>query len=300
MLGIGDAGVRRIPVNDALQMEIAALRSSIEDDLAAGRRPIAVIGTAGTVGTGAIDPLDALADVCDAYGLWFHVDGAYGGAAALVSSLRPRFAGIERADSVGFDAHKWLYTPLPGACILVRDPRNLAAAYAVAPEYTRTDHDYTGWGVDLYELSPHFSRAFSALKIWVSFLAHGWYAYERRIAHDIDLAAYLWRRADSHPELEPMGPEPELSIACYRFVPSGLDPGSDREAYLDRLNERVMLDLQLDGRVFPSNARVDGKFALRACIVNYRTEADTIDTLVEATIETGRRADSEARPGARG
>jgi glutamate/tyrosine decarboxylase-like PLP-dependent enzyme len=273
-------------------MDVGSLRRLVREDIEAGLRPIAVAASAGTVGTGAIDPLDAIADVCDEHGLWLHVDGAYGGAAGLVSSLRPRFAGIERADSIGFDAHKWLYTPIPSACILVRRAEDLTAAFSVDPAYTYTDRSYTGWGVDMYQLSPHFTRAFGALKIWVSLLAHGWDAYERRIAHDVALAEYLHARATEHPELEPVG-EPGLSIACYRYVPPGLPEGPGRDEYLDKLNGRLLLDLQLGGEVFPSNASIGGRFALRACIVNFRTEAATIDTLVDATVAAGRAAHTE-------
>lgn len=295
MLGIGDAGVRHVGTDDGLRMDVAALRAAIDADLAVGLRPIAVVGSAGTVGTGAIDPLTSIADVCAEYGLWFHVDAAYGGPAALTDQLRPLFDGIERADSLGFDPHKWLYTPHAGACLLVREPAHLAEAFAVEASYIVTDDDHTGWGFDIYQLSPHFSRPFAALKIWVSLLAHGWDAYERRITHDVALAHYLHRLAVEHPELEPMT-EPGLSITCFRYVPEDLAGRTDAGEYLDVLNERVMFDLQLDGKVFPSNAVVNGRFVLRSCIVNFRTEADTMDELVHETVRFGHIADAELRP----
>jgi len=294
MLGIGDAGLRKIAVDDGLRMNVPALRAAIEHDLEESSRPLAVVASAGTVGTGAIDPLNEIADICDEFDLWLHIDGAYGGSAALVSSLRPLFSGIERADSIGFDPHKWLYTPIAGAAILVRDRQHLADTFSVDAAYTWTDTDATGWGIDLYALSPHFTRGFAALKIWVSLLAHGWDAYERRIAHDVVLARYLYDQAQAHPELEVFG-EPTLSIACFRYVPVDLGDRSDRELYLDQLNERILVDLQLEGPVFPSNAVIDGHFALRACIVNFRTEADTLDALIEASVEHGRRIDAELR-----
>ena len=145
MLGIGDAGVRHVGTDDGLRMDVAGLRAAIDADLAVGLRPIAVVGSAGTVGTGAIDPLTSIADVCAEYGLWFHVDAAYGGPAALTDQLRPLFDGIERADSLGFDPHKWLYTPHAGACLLVREPAHLAEAFAVEASYIVTDDDHTGW-----------------------------------------------------------------------------------------------------------------------------------------------------------
>ncbi|MGB5657494.1 MAG: pyridoxal-dependent decarboxylase [Acidimicrobiia bacterium] len=294
MLGIGTTGIRHINTDGNLRMDVAALRSAIDTDLFDGHRPIAVVGSAGTTGTGAIDPLDAIADVCAEYNLWFHVDGAYGGAAALTDSLRSLFTGIGRADSVGFDPHKWLYTPIAGACILVRDPAVLKETFAVDASYI-VDDDSTGWGDDIYALSPHFTRPFASLKIWVSLLAHGWDAYERRISHDVALARYLHELVIDHPELEPLA-EPGLSITCFRYVPTGLAGRTDADDYLDTLNERLMFELQLGGRVFPSNAVVGGRFALRSCIVNYRTEADTMDELAAETIRLGRDLDAELRP----
>ena len=295
MLGIGTAGIRHIDTHGDLRMNVEALRSAIDADLAEGNRPIAVVGSAGTTGTGAIDPLDAIADVCAEYNLWFHVDGAYGGAAALTEPLRHLFTGMGRADSVGFDPHKWLYTPIAGACILVQDPAALKEAFAVHASYIVDDDETTGWGTDNYAISPHFTRPFAALKIWVSLLAHGWGAYERRISHDVALAKYLHELAIDHPELEPMI-DPGLSITCFRYVPIDLAERSDAGEYLDTLNERLMFELQLGGRVFPSNAIVGGRFAIRSCIVNYRTEADNMDELVAETVRLGRGLDAELRP----
>jgi len=295
MLGIGAVGVRHIPTDEHLRMDVSALEAAIDADVAAGLRPIAVVGTAGTTATGAIDPLDAIADVCAARGLWFHVDAAYGGAAALTDTLRSLFTGIERADSIGFDPHKWLYTPLTGACFLIRNPAHLIETFAVDPSYLVADDDLTGRGVDMYDRSPHFSRSFSALKIWVSLLAHGWDAYERRIVHDVDLARYLHELVVAHPDLEP-ATEPGLSVTCFRFVPPDLAGRDDAGEYLDTLNERIMFELQLGGRVFPSNAVLDGRFVLRSCVVNFRTEADTMDELATETVRIGRALDAELRP----
>ena len=295
MLGIGTTGVRHIATDDHLRIDMASLRSAIDADLAAGHRPIAIVGSAGTTATGAIDPLGAIADLSDEYGLWFHVDAAYGGAAALTDPLRHLFSGIERADSVGFDPHKWLYTPIAGACILVRDPDVLREAFAVHADYIVDDDDHTGWGADVYARSPHFTRPFAALKIWISLLAHGWDAYERRIAHDVALARYLHQLVVSHPELDPVT-EPGLSITCFRYVPADLHGRLEADDYLNDLNERVMFDLQLGGRVFPSNAIVGGRFALRSCIVNFRTEAEHMDELVTESVRIGRTLDADLRP----
>ena len=289
MLGLGADALRLVPVDDALRMRVDALRHAIARDRDAGRRPLAVIATAGTVGTGAIDPIDEIADVCARERLWLHVDGAYGGIAALTDELRPLFAGIERADSVALDPHKWLYTPHSGGAVLVRDHRHLAQAFGVNPSYVHEDKELTRRGLDFYAHTPNFSRGFHALKIWISLLAHGWSAYQRRIAHDVALARYLFERASAHDELEAIGPPPELSIACFRYVPRALRGDRGAEQYVNALNERLMAELQLGGRVFPSNAVIDGRFAIRACIVNFRTEVPDIDALVDEAVAHGRR-----------
>jgi glutamate/tyrosine decarboxylase-like PLP-dependent enzyme len=295
MLGLGRDAVRRIPVDATLRMRVDALRDAINADIRAGVKPAVVIATAGTVATGAIDPLQEIADVCAQHELWFHVDGAYGGTAALVDELRPMFAGIERADSVAFDPHKWLYTPHSGGVVLVRDLQRLADAFSVQPTYIWEDPEYTRRGMDFVQFGPQFSRGNYALKVWVSLLAHGWDAFARRIRHDIELAAWLHRRASERPDFENIAPH-GLSIACIRYVPPDLPDFEGREAYLNRLNERLMLDVQLHGRVFPSNAVIGGKFGLRACIVNFRTEAEDIEALLDVSAELGSRIDAEMRP----
>lgn len=288
MLGLGTDAVRVVPVDSQKRMQVDALRRAVEADLDAGHRPVAIVATAGTVATGAIDPLTAIADVCDEHGLWLHVDGAYGGVAALTGALRPLFEGIERADSVVLDPHKWLYTPHSGGAVVVRDFSALSEAFALDPSYIVEDKEFTGHGIDYFAYGPQFSRGFHALKVWVSLLAHGWRAYERRIVHDCELAAYLYRLAEAHPELEPLGHQ-SLSIACFRYVPPDLVGRADAEERLNRLNERLMSELQWSGRVFPSNAVLDGRFAIRACVVNYRTEVEDMDALVEAAVRLGRQ-----------
>src|SRR5437588_7930736 len=197
MLGLGTDAVRKIGVDGAFRMRLDDLERRIREDLEAGVKPIVVVGTAGTVETGAIDPLPQIADVCDRHGLWFHVDAAYGGPAVLTEDLRPLFEGIERADSIAFDPHKWIYTPHSGGCVLVRDLQTLNDAFAVNPAYVHTDRSKTGHGLDLRDLGPQFSRGFAAFKVWISLLAHGREAYARRISHDAELARYLAARVEA-------------------------------------------------------------------------------------------------------
>lgn len=289
MLGLGTEAVRHIAVDDELRIRPDALAEAIRADLEAGIRPVAVVGTAGTTGTGAIDPLRRLAEIAAEHGLWFHVDAAYGGPLALSDELRPLLDGIEHADSITLDPHKWLSTPLGSGCILVRDVQTLADSFGVYASYVHEEEELDR-GINLGFMGPQFSRGFDALKVWVSLLAHGRTAYARRIAHDIELTRYLAERVEEDPEFELIASG--LSICCFRYRPSGVDD----DEYLDRLNERLMTELQLDGRVYPSNAIVNGRFCLRTCIVNFRTEADDLDRLLDLSTELGAKLDRELRP----
>jgi aromatic-L-amino-acid decarboxylase len=296
MLGLGSNAVRQVPVDEGFRVRLDLLREAIARDRADGVRPFAVVGSAGTVATGAIDPLDELAQLCRDEGIWFHVDAAYGGPAAFTDDLRPLFAGIEQADSISFDPHKWMYTPLSGACVLVRDLQLLADSFSIHAAYVRQDKERTGRGIDGTQLGPQFSRGFWALKIWLSLLAHGRQAYVRRISHDAELARYLGARLQERSDFElacPVG----LSICCFRYVPADLPASPEAEAYLNLLNERLMTDVQQDGRAFYSNAVLGARYVLRACIVNFRTEAEDLDAVLDITAEIGTRLDAELRPG---
>jgi aromatic-L-amino-acid decarboxylase len=299
MLGIGSEGVRLIPVDADHRIQVDRLRAAIAEDRASGRAPFAVVASAGTVATGAVDPLPQIADLCADEGLWLHVDAAYGGPAMLADDLRPMFAGIERADSIAFDPHKWLYTPLSGGCLVVRELGDLAGSFDAQASYIIQDKEYTQHGLDLGRRGPQFSRSFWALKIWVSLLAHGRRAYGRRISHDAELARYMGARVDERPDFELSSPV-GLSICCFRYVPEGLADGEAREGYLDDLNHRLMTEIQLDGRVYISNAVLGERFVLRACIVNFRTEADDVDAVLDVTAELGAVIDAELRPASLG
>jgi glutamate/tyrosine decarboxylase-like PLP-dependent enzyme len=279
-------------------MDVDALEGMIQQDLDAGARPFAVVATAGTVATGAVDAMDRIADVCRRFGLWLHVDAAYGGPAVLADDLRPQLEGIDRADSIAFDPHKWLYTPHSGGCIVARDMTHLAESFATTAAYLRDVKERSGTGQDISMLGPQLSRGFQAFKVWVSLLAHGTAAYGRRISHDAALARYMGDLVDERPGLERMADVP-LSICCFRYVPPDLpgEPGDAvREEYLDRLNEHVMTDMWIDGRVFISNAVLRGRFVLRACIVNFRTEAEHVELVLDVAEELGARLDAELRP----
>jgi glutamate/tyrosine decarboxylase-like PLP-dependent enzyme len=282
MLGLGAAAVRSVPIDAEQRMRPDALEAAIRRDLDAGVRPLAVCATAGTTTTGSIDPLPEIAGVAEEHGLWLHVDAAYGGAVVLSDELRGLLAGVERADSIAIDPHKWLYTSQSAGCVLLRDFGALSRSFHSDASYIWLD-EALRHGVDFAMHGPQFSRGFAALKVWVSLLAHGRAAYGRRIAHDVALIRYLGELVEEHPDFELMC-EPRLSICCFRYRPAGWRLSEQR---LDRLNERLMTAIMADGRVYCSNAVIDGRFGLRACIVNFRTEAEDVERLLAVAAELG-------------
>jgi aromatic-L-amino-acid/L-tryptophan decarboxylase len=294
VLGLGEAAVRKVAVDDDLRMRVDDLERLLARDVADGVTPAAIVGTAGTTGTGSIDPLADLARVAARVGAWFHVDAAYGGAAAVTDSLRPLLAGIELADSITFDAHKWLYAPVTTAFILVRDARTLSTSFSAHAAYVEQERDVVERGADMGMEGLQLSRSFSALRVWVALLAHGRAALAARIEHDVELTNWLARRVEETPGLE-LACRPSLSICCFRYVPEGV---SDQE-YLDRLNMRIMTAVQADGEVFPSNAEVHGRTAIRSCIVTYRTEAHHLETLLARTLDFGARIHASGELAAR-
>jgi aromatic-L-amino-acid decarboxylase len=284
VLGLGQDAVRSIDVDERFRMRPELLERAIAADRAAGVTPAAAVGTAGTTANGAVDPLAEIADICAREGLWFHVDGAYGAPAVLADDLRPQLAGIERADSIAVDPHKWLYAPTQVSFVLLRDMQRLADSFAMEASYIWLPEEERR-GVDLAHLGPQFSRGFSALKVWLALLAHGRGAFARRISHDAALARYLGELVEAHPDFELVTP-PSLSICCFRYAPEHL---RGDEPALDELNERLMTAVQRDGSVYCSNAVLDGRFCLRACIVNFRTEAEQLELLMDVVAEQGRR-----------
>ncbi|HZB74681.1 MAG TPA: aminotransferase class V-fold PLP-dependent enzyme [Solirubrobacteraceae bacterium] len=280
MLGLGADSVRAIAVDGEQRMRVDALREALARDVAGGVLPLAVSATAGTTTTGSVDPLPELAALAREHGAWFHVDAAYGGAVVLSDTLRPLLAGTEHADSIAVDPHKWMYTPQSAGCVLLRDFGHLSRSFHADASYIWLD-EAARHGIDFAMHGPQFSRGFAALKVWVSLLAHGRAAYARRIEHDVALAAYLGELVAERDEWELMCP-PRLSICCFRHRPAAW-AGTEEE--LDRHNERLMTAIHADGRVYCSNAVIDGRFGLRACIVNFRTEAEDVERLLDVAEE---------------
>ena len=288
--GMGTDAIRWIPVDDEMKVDLTALREQILKDIAAGDRPALTVGNAGSVSTGTVDPLPELAVLCREFGLWFHVDGAYGGMAAVLSDAADALAGLREADSVAVDPHKWLYAPLEAGCALVRDSEKLRDAFSYHPVYYHFGVEATNY----FDLGPQNSRGFRALKVWLALQKAGREGYERMISDDICLARALFERISQSPELEALSQS--LSITTFRFVPTDLALGDDKVAsYLDELNLELLTRLQASGEAYLSNAVVHGKFALRACIVNFRTSLTDIETLPPIIVRIGKALDMEMR-----
>jgi aromatic-L-amino-acid decarboxylase len=288
--GMGTDAIRWIPVDDEMRVNLTALKEQILKDSEAGDRPALVVGNAGSVSTGAIDPLPEMAALCREFGLWFHVDGAYGGLAAVLPDAPDAFAGLREADSVAVDPHKWLYAPLEAGCALVRDPEKLRAAFAYHPVYYHFGVEATNY----FDLGPQNSRGFRALKVWLALQEVGREGYERMISDDIHLARALFERISQYAELDAL--TQSLSITTFRFVPIDLNSGDEKAAnYLDELNLELLTRLQSSGEAYLSNAVVHGKFALRACIVNFRTSLADIEALLPIVVRIGKAVDLEMR-----
>ena len=294
--GLGSEGIRWIETDRAGRMRLDLLRQAIAADRKSGRLPFIVVGTAGTVGTGVIDPLREMGELCRDEDLWFHVDGAYGAPAACLPEAPDDLRALELADSVALDPHKWLYCPIEAACVLTRDRNALRDAFSFSPSYysygaQRADRP------DFYELGMQNTRGFRALKVWLALRLAGREGYRQSIRDDIRLAERLYRLADQHAEFE--ANSVNLSIATFRFVPDGLRHSDSpvAEAYLNELNRTLLAEIQASGRLFLSNAIVSGRYLLRACIVNFRTSDDDIDALPETIAKLGRALDARLRPG---
>jgi aromatic-L-amino-acid decarboxylase len=275
ILGIGSATVRALPIDGDRRLAPEAVAEAIDADRAAGCVPVAVVATAGTTLTGAVDPLDALADVCAERGIWLHVDGAYGVPAATVPDTAALFRGLDRADSVTLDAHKWLYLPKACGVLLVRRREDLFQAFSHEESYIPHERS-SGHMVDI---TLEYSRPFRALKLWLAFRAHGAPAFREAVERNVQQARLLYRLVQESDALEPLCGPPPLSIVPFRHVDSRED--------LDVHNTRLVRTLQDDGRVWLAPATVDGHVGLRPCFVNYRTTDDDVRALVDVVVELG-------------
>jgi aromatic-L-amino-acid/L-tryptophan decarboxylase len=264
--------VKRIGVDAEFRMDVSALDRALADDRRAGRVPVCVVANAGDVNTGAVDPIDAIADVCQRHGVWLHADAAYGGFAMLAPSVRPLFAGLERVDSLSLDPHKWLFAPVDCGCVLVRDVSVLRRAFSYSADYVDVVADPDMSEYAFWDYGPELTRRFRGLKIWMALKAYGVDAIAETIERNIQLARALARLVDDSDDFERLAPAP-LGIVCFRYT---------RGANLNAVNRDLMLKVQRAGRAYLSNATIGDAFALRACIVNHRTtERDLVDLLDE-------------------
>ena len=282
LLGLGHEALRSIPVGTDYTIDVNALRERIAADKAAGHRPICIVGNAGTVNTGATDDLRALAAVSREEGTWFHVDGAFGALAALVPDLRPIVAGLEQADSLAFDLHKWLYMPYEVGCTLVRDQKAHRATFNVTPAYLASfDRGIAAGGFPFAERGVQLSRGFRALKVWMSFKTHGTDAFAQLIHQNVRQAHYLAGLVTKHPLLELLAPAP-LNIVCFRF--KGGAPGKS-DAELNALNTEILLRIQESGVAIPSQTMLNGRFAIRVAVSNHRSRREDFDLLVRSVVD---------------
>ena len=288
LLGIGRENVRKIAVDRNFKIRIDDLLTKISEDREDGHLPFCVVANAGTVGTGAFDPLAEVAEVARRFNLWFHVDAAYGGFAALAPSARPLFADMREADSVALDPHKWLYLPVDCGCVLYRDAEQARATFAHEAEYTRVLNKDPDEAFAFWDYGPELSRRFRALKVWMMLKGVGLRALGQAIEKDLACARHFERLVHASEDFEMLAPV-ELSIFCFRYVPSKLRRAlvnaddaarSQIEAQLDETNERLLLGLQRDGSSYLSNARINGRFSLRGCVMNYRTTLQDMEILL--------------------
>jgi glutamate/tyrosine decarboxylase-like PLP-dependent enzyme len=296
LFGLGLNAIRWIDTDDQLRMDVSKLERAIVADQEAGQVPFIVIGTGGSVSTGAIDPLGDIAAVCKRHDIWFHVDGAYGAPAAVLPEASPDLKALALADSVAVDPHKWLYAPLEAGCTLVRDASHLADAYSFHPAYYHFDDVGDGEvPTNFHELGPQNSRGFRALKVWLGLQQAGRDGYIQMIRDDIAFTKAMYHAVAAHPELEPftLG----LSIATFRYVPTDLTlNGQEREQYLNELNTALVSRLQAGGELFVSNAVINGSYVLRACIVNFRTGLNDVQAVPEMVVTAGRAIAAELLP----
>ncbi|HMF72358.1 MAG TPA: aminotransferase class V-fold PLP-dependent enzyme [Flavitalea sp.] len=286
-IGLGTDAVRKISVNDDYQINLEELKETIEKDLAAGHFPFCIIGNAGTVNTGAIDPLDELAVICAQYDLWLHIDGAFGAFAKLVPGYAKKLQAIENADSVAFDLHKWMYMPYEIACVLIKNRQAHRDSFAVTPNYLVAEQRGLAGGPDpIGNYGMELSRSFKALKVWMSLKEHGLNKYAESINKNILQAFYLGTLVESQSCLELLTPV-TLNIVCLRYITkvfTDKSAGLAQNEDLTLLNKEILIQLQEQGIASPSSTLLKGRYAIRVCISNQRTKKADLDLLIKEIV----------------
>jgi aromatic-L-amino-acid/L-tryptophan decarboxylase len=268
-------------VKDDYTIDLKVLKQAIAADREASYRPICVIGSSGTVNTGAIDDLNALADLCIREGLWFHVDGAIGAVAVLAENVRPQFSGIERADSVALDLHKWMHMPFEAGCILVRNPAAHRGTFSLTPDYLAHESRGLAAGHWFSDYGLQLSRQFRALKVWMSIKEHGLDRFGRMIVRNVEQAHYFGRLVEKDYSLELLAPI-GLDIVCFRFNPGGLD-----DEQLNALNKEILMQLHEQGIAAPSYTTLQGRYCLRIAIANHCSTQEDFDVLAREVVRIG-------------
>jgi glutamate/tyrosine decarboxylase-like PLP-dependent enzyme len=283
LLGLGREQYRKLPVDAEYRIDLTALKEAIAADRAAGKRPFCILGNAGTVNTGAFDDLAALAALCRQEDLWFHVDGAFGALAALAPELRPLTRGMELADSLAFDLHKWMYVPYEVGCALVRDKGAHKEAFDVNPSYLARATRGIAAGDDwLSDYGVQLSRGWRALKVWMSIKEHGLDKYARMIRQNVEQARYLADLVEAAPDLELVAPVP-LNIVNFRYR----GPGSASDETLNEVNREILMQLHESGIAVPSNSILRGRYAIRVANTNHRSRREDFDLLVRSVQRIG-------------
>lgn len=294
VFGFGTNAIRWIDTDDQLRMDVNALERQIKSDMNAGEKPLMVVGTAGSVSTGAVDPLRAISALCRKYDVWFHADGAYGGFAALLPDAPEELKHLHLADSIAVDPHKWLYAPLEAGCALVKNKEALRDAFSFNAPYYRFEGTGGEPPLNYFEYGPQNSRGFRALKVWLAIQQAGLQGYKEMIADDCTLARELFAEVRKYSDLQPM--TYGLSIATFRYIPEDVGQGSESsEKYLNELNEAILKRVQESGEAYLSNAIINGKFVLRACVVNFRTTRKEIRSLPALVVKIGKKLHTERK-----
>jgi glutamate/tyrosine decarboxylase-like PLP-dependent enzyme len=271
---MGNASLRKVPVDSGMRIRVDQLDAMIAADRAAGHRPICVIGTAGTVNSAAIDDLEALADLCAEQDLWFHVDGAFGALARLSPNLAPMVNGMERADSLAFDLHKWMYLPYEIACVLVRDVNVHEATFSLTPSYLRDEgRGVIAGGIPFANRGPELTRSFKALKVWLSLKAEGVNTFARIIEQNVLQARAFAERIVKVKDVALMAPV-SLNVVCFRVAPAGMSPEAQ-----DALNKELLLRIQEAGIAVPSGSQIDGRYVIRVACSNHRSRWEDFEAL---------------------
>jgi glutamate/tyrosine decarboxylase-like PLP-dependent enzyme len=293
LYGLGLKSIRWIKPLANREMDIVGLENQIVQDVKEGRQPFCVVGNAGTVSLGVVDPLDAIAAICKKYDLWFHVDGAYGAPAAGLPSADEKLKALKLADSVAIDPHKWFYTPIEAGCTLVKNKQQMVDAFSYRPAYYNFKSEEEEV-VNFYEYGMQNTRGFRALKVWLAFKQIGKEGFQKLIQQDIDLAKILFEEVSANQELEAY--MQHLSITTFRYVPSDIDRNDPaQQEYLNELNQKILNRIQREGEAFVSNAVINGKYLLRACIVNFRTREEHMKRLPRIITRLGRELHSQQK-----